>query len=402
VNHLRAIVVLLGVLAWAGAEARAAFPNFKEQELGEKITVGYGVLLLDLNADGKPDIVVADSKRVIWFENPSWTMPVILQGQTAPDNVAIAPIDMRGNGKTCLVLGAGWKGYNTKDNSTLQWLEPGADVKEPWTMHPIPFDQVALHRVHTGVINGKPRVIVAPLLGRGASAAKNYSESTPSLLEYSIPPDPVNGPWKPAVTTEKLHVTHNFTFVDWDGSGKNSILIASYEGIWHLTPTGENQWEAVQLGAGEQSNPKASRGSSEVKLGHAKDHQPFLAAIEPWHGNEVVVYTPPKNGPGLWDRKVIDSGLKEGHGIWTADIDASGGDSIIACSRAGSPGNGRGVFAYSPNPDLSWEKHVIDDKGMAGEDLAALDLNNDGKIDIVAVGRATHNIKIYWNEGGKN
>jgi hypothetical protein len=27
------------------------------------------------------------------------------------------------------------------------------------------------------------------------------------------------------------------------------------------------------------------------------------------------------------------------------------------------------------------------------------DLNGDGRVDIVAVGRATKNVRIYWNEG---
>ena len=35
--------------------------------------------------------------------------------------------------------------------------------------------------------------------------------------------------------------------------------------------------------------------------------------------------------------------------------------------------------------------------GVAVEDLAVGDLNGDGKPDIVAVGRATKNVKIYWN-----
>jgi hypothetical protein len=29
--------------------------------------------------------------------------------------------------------------------------------------------------------------------------------------------------------------------------------------------------------------------------------------------------------------------------------------------------------------------------------LTAADLNNDGKLDIIAAGRATNNLKIYWN-----
>jgi hypothetical protein len=35
---------------------------------------------------------------------------------------------------------------------------------------------------------------------------------------------------------------------------------------------------------------------------------------------------------------------------------------------------------------------------VAVEDLAVGDMNNDGRADIVAVGRATHNAKIYFNE----
>ncbi|HEV3203353.1 MAG TPA: FG-GAP-like repeat-containing protein [Gemmataceae bacterium] len=42
---------------------------------------------------------------------------------------------------------------------------------------------------------------------------------------------------------------------------------------------------------------------------------------------------------------------------------------------------------------------MVDDGGVAVEDLVAGDLNGDGKIDIVAVGRQTHNVRIYWNEG---
>ncbi|MEN2281131.1 FG-GAP-like repeat-containing protein [Algoriphagus sp. SE2] len=34
---------------------------------------------------------------------------------------------------------------------------------------------------------------------------------------------------------------------------------------------------------------------------------------------------------------------------------------------------------------------------MACESLTSADLDGDGKLDLIAAGRATNNLKIYWN-----
>ena len=64
------------------------------------------------------------------------------------------------------------------------------------------------------------------------------------------------------------------------------------------------------------------------------------------------------------------------------------------------PGQRRGVRIYkaSDGKGAKWTRHIIDSGGVAVEDLAATDLDNDGRIDIVAVGRQTGNCRIYWNE----
>jgi hypothetical protein len=51
------------------------------------------------------------------------------------------------------------------------------------------------------------------------------------------------------------------------------------------------------------------------------------------------------------------------------------------------------------DPEMkNWESVWIDKNGMACEDLKIADLNGDGRLDIIAAGRSTQNLKVYWNE----
>jgi hypothetical protein len=45
-----------------------------------------------------------------------------------------------------------------------------------------------------------------------------------------------------------------------------------------------------------------------------------------------------------------------------------------------------------------WKRTLIEPGQVAVEDLVVADLNSDGRNDIIAVGRATHNAVIYWNK----
>ncbi|MEK7678021.1 MAG: VCBS repeat-containing protein [Verrucomicrobiota bacterium] len=43
-------------------------------------------------------------------------------------------------------------------------------------------------------------------------------------------------------------------------------------------------------------------------------------------------------------------------------------------------------------------RSCVKPKISACEDLALADLNGDGRLDIIAAGRATKNLKVYFNE----
>lgn len=385
--------------------ADKALPEFGVTEIAKDLGVGYAVLLVDVNGDGKKDIVVVDKTRVVWYENPTWKRRIITEGQTKPDNVCIAAHDIDGDGKIDFALGAGWGNLTSKVGGPLYWLQRGKTLEEPWKVHSISAGEPSVHRMRWADLDGdgKPQLVVVPLLGRNSTREKNWMDGSPvRMLAFKVPKDPVRDRWVPQVVDESLHVVHNFWPIPAAGGKGSDLLVASYEGVNRLSFQG-GKWTKTKLGAGNQEHPESNRGASEIKRGKLKNGRKYVATIEPWHGNQVVVYTPPDDpAQKLWDRHVVDDRLKWGHAVWCADLAGDGDEELVIGVRddlSDKPGERRGVRLYkaTDGKGAKWQRKLIDEGGVAVEDLAVADLNGDGRPDIVAVGRQTHNVRIYWN-----
>jgi hypothetical protein len=399
----RLAVMLLVLLLTARVRAEV---TFRTEEIEKDLGIGYAVLLADLNDDRKPDVVVVDKTRVVWYENPTWKRRVVFEGPPRPDNVCIAAADIDGDGKLDLAVGSGWGNLSSAVGGPVTWYRRGKTLDEPWTGYPI-GEENSVHRIRFADVDGdgKPELIVAPLLGKGSTKEKNYMDVPIRTLAFRIPKDPTRDRWTPEVLDETLHVMHNFWPIPASGRKGVDLLTASYEGVSLLQPDGAGKWAPRKLGEGNQENPKSNRGASEIKRGALKGGK-YIATIEPWHGNQVVVYTPPDDPNGLWDRHVVDDKLKWGHAVWCADLDGDGDEELVIGVRddlSMKPGERRGIRIYkaTDGKGAKWSRQLVDEGGVAVEDAAAADLNGDGRVDIVAVGRQTKNARIYWNEGAK-
>src|SRR5262245_58505439 len=252
---------------------------FEMKELDKELTVGYAVLLVDVNGDKKTDVVVVDSHRVVWYENPSWKRRLIIDKTTRADNVCATAFDVDGDGKLDLALGADWKPFNTKSGGTLQWLKQPADLDTQWKMYPITDDEPTIHRIRFADVDGKgkPSLVVGPLMGRDSTKEKGFDDKPLRISAYRIPKDPTKDRWLPDVIDESHRVMHNFDVVPNKGKASD-LLTASYGGVHLLRRDGE-KWKKSQLGTGNQDNPKGSRGSSEIKRGKLKDGTTVIATI---------------------------------------------------------------------------------------------------------------------------
>ncbi len=140
-----------------------------------------------------------------------------------------------------------------------------------------------------------------------------------------------------------------------------------------------------------------TKGSNDVYPIHIKGKR-FLAAQEPWHGDEIVVYT---NKSGHWERNVIFKGLMQGHEMAVGDLNGDGRDDIVAVdvTNRGRPTPASVHIFYSEDDaGTQWRHELLDRDMMAGSGVAIADINGDGRPDIVAISGST--VKYYENLGG--
>lgn len=375
------------LLAYTSPTILAAepFPVFAELVLDPEIgKVCYAVTVADVDGDSRQDIVAVSDSRVYWYQNPTWQRRVIIDHQTPLDNVCIAPHDIDGDGQIDFALGAGWTKIGT-----IHWLTRKSSLDEPWTVYMI-GEEKWTHRMRWADVlgTGTPQLVVSPLNATVGNGVR--------LTAFSIPEKPAQERWKTTVIDDQLNRMHSHWHLDLNSTKSIDTLTASSEGI-SLVERKDDGWSRVLLGRGVAADDPSQSGAGEVKTGQLGDGVRYITSVEPMHGHSLVVYLKSDTEKSGWARQVIDSGFQRGHALWTSDVDGDGMDEIVF-GHSDTPET-FGVIVYDclDSTGTKWAKHVVDAGGMATEDLIVEDLTGDGRPDIVAGGRATHNLKLYMN-----
>ena len=364
-------------------------PNFEAQTIDDQVVIGYGLGIGDVDGDGDPDILLADKKQIVWYRNGDWERFVMVEDLTERDNVCIAARDINGDGKVEVAVGAQWNPRETSDLSqsgTVHYLIRPDDPTQPW--QPIQLHhEPTIHRMRW--VKQAPdtySLVVVPLHGRDNQQGQGKGVQ---ILAYDVPDDPQDE-WTTTLLDSTMHMTHNFDVVTSEDDASERLYLGGREGV-HIVTSDAGQWPTLAAAA----LPWMEHGVGEIRHGKLADDVSFLTTIEPMHGTELAVYVGETNPT----RQVLDDIFVQGHALAVADLLGLGRDQIVAGWRNPNAEEKVGIKLYIPLDDtgMAWEQHLIDDNTMAVEDLKVADLNNDGKPEIIAVGRATNNLKVYWN-----
>lgn len=378
----------------SAASAWAQTPDFKPQEIDASIEIGYGLAVADVNGDGRSDILLADKKFIVWYENPKWENHVIAEALTEKDHVCIAARDIDGDGKCEIAVGAEWNPGDTEGSGAIFYLMPPADRKQRWEPVKLTHEPTTHRMKWVRNRAGRYDLIVAPLHGRGN---KNGEGAPVKVLAYHMPADPKQ-PWNTSLVNDAMHMTHNFDIVPAPAGEAEGLLLCGKEGVVRLAQT-DHGWSTQWI----SKHSGDLKGAGEVRYGMFAGGQPYIATIEPMHGNQLCLYLPPPDGPkdGEWHRTVLDDTLADGHALACFDFLGINNRQIAVGWRSMQkigPKVGVKLFATTKEDGSGWKQTLIDDNLMACEDIAVTDLDGDKDPDIIAAGRRTKNVKIYWNQ----
>lgn len=379
--------LLLVLITLSGAYAQS---SFKAEVIDKKIAIGYGLATGDVDGDGKTDILLADKTEIVWYKNPgkkegTWLRFVLAKNLTEYDNVCIAARDIDGDGKVEVAVGAQWnpgETNNDKESGAIFYLIPPANRQELWEPKKL-YHEVTIHRMtFVQKSDGGFQLLVLPLHGEknvnGEGAGVN-------LLAFDIPENK-GGIWSYELVKTNMHMTHNLHPLETPGKFLG-VAVGGKEGV-QVFLNGAEGW------APSGNWMVANHSVGEIRTGALGNNQLFTATVEPMHGSSLVVYTKDS-------RTVVTERMKGAHAIVCGDFIGQGRDQIIVGWREPNANLQIGVrmFVGTDAKGTKWEEYALDEKvAMACEDLRAADLDGDGDLDIIAAGRSTKNVVIYWNQ----
>jgi len=392
-----AAVMAVAVATLSGAPAGGPV-KFEAHDIDPKLPGAYAVNIADFNNDGKLD-VIANSlgvRELAWYENPTWERHVIVSDTMQIVNQA--PADINGDGIPEIAFQSSFAMQAAKSEG-LNWIARSAGPGQPWKAEKFDAFPTSHHVAWADLDgDGKPELLNAPLLGP-KGLAPTYDQDKASVFWYS-PKD-----WTRHLVAEDIPgIIHRVRTNRWDGNARDQFLVASFEGIalYRAKGAGASMTFEKQLLSPGHTGDKAPRlGASDVGVGK-QDGKRFFASVEPWHGNEVVVYT---DKGGMWARRVIYDKVAGGHEIAVVDLNGDGRDDLVVNDNSrpsqnnpSAPTGGVHVF-YAPNDAASgeWVYQRLEDQAAMNGCVSA-DLNGDKRPDLVCTG-AGGIIRWYENVG---
>ena len=349
----------------------------------------WSVDAVDANGDGKLDIIAMGTTRVFALLAPNWTANVLIDTKETKMLYCVA-FDADGDGDLDIALGryrVPWIEFRLAQKAgktvsepqgpdfSVAWIENIGRADQPWPLHVLDRELNGVHGVCAGDVNGDGRKdLIADSINGPAFAN--------SLAWFQSPTDPKK-------QFERHIITHGGTdgrphyldFADVNGDGRGDVLLGDSVGgmfTWWERGDADKPWTKHLIAK--------ENGATNIKEADINGDGVADVVGSCGHGKGVFWF----EGP-TWTKHAIDADLPDAHGLAVGDFDGDGDIDVAASSYTGKvvrwyENDGKGTFA----------PHDIDvGNGQESYDMKAVDMDGDGRPELLLAGRETRNVVMY-------
>lgn len=354
-----------------------------EKHIVDEYFPAISVAAVDIDGDGKPDIVAAggpsgqradDSNKVYWYRAPLWRRLPLATLDRKSVVMQVEGVDLT---------------HSAKQRAAIAGKGPTTRPAGPWSAA----------TVSAGTQREGGQVLI---LDGGLGKVWWYRASHDAKS------------WSASILQTDLEGARGLAVGDIDGDGFDDLFIPTQHGkpvnglAWarnpgeaRTAPAAGTFWQRFPLGEKFEGYKGWQHGAGLVRFGAGAAGWPGttpggLAALVAWAGEPgwLGYWTPPTGADarGPWTPHRFEGAMQQVTHLEPIDIEGDGRLSVVAAE-----GHGKNLWLLS-GPDF--KPTLLDEEMYDAHCLTVADFDGDGKPDIAACSNSMATIAIYFNLGG--